>query len=111
MSGQFASTSNGTRCLGVNDMPEFTFLGLNEGFWFVGLPFMIFLIWIESTDFEKDNAHIDDLTSRLPNEKIYLDISSEEKFMLDNLSKRESVNSEKYIRDILKMEIKEYEEV
>ena len=94
----------------VNSMHGFVFLGLNEAFWFGGLPFGIFLIWVEYRNFEDENIRIDELTSRLPNEKIYLDISSEEKFMLDNLSKRESVNSEKYIRDILKMEIKEYED-
>jgi len=84
-------------------MDGFVFLGLNEAWWFGGLPFFVFLFWAEYSSYERNKKHIDDLTSRLPNEKIYIDISDEEKFMLDNLSKRESMNNEKYIRDILKM--------
>jgi len=91
-------------------MNEFTFLGLNGGFWFIGLPFGIFLIWIECRSSENENKYVDELTSRLPNEKLYLDISSEENFMLDNLSKRESLSSEKYIRSILKIATKERED-
>jgi len=102
--------SNGTGCLEVNKMNEFTFLGLNGGFWFIGLPFGIFLIWIECRSSENENKYVDELTSRLPNEKLYLDISSEENFMLDNLSKRESLSSEKYIRSILKIATKERED-
>lgn len=86
----------------VGAIHGFTFLGLNQAFWFGGLPFGIFLFWVEYFDSERENKRVDELTSRLPNEVIYIDISTEEQFMLDNLSKRESMTNEKYIRYILK---------
>jgi len=46
-------------------MDGFTFIGLNEAFWFGGLPFLVYLFWAEYNDHEKGRKHIDELTSLL----------------------------------------------
>jgi hypothetical protein len=90
---------------------QYKFLGLCGGFYFIAIPFLLLIIYSEYLATEKEREYKEELLSRLPNEKLYLDISKEEKWMLDNLVSRSAYNNEdKFLRQAIKEAIsKEYD--
>ncbi|WP_394900209.1 hypothetical protein [Clostridium butyricum] len=80
---------------------EGTLLGLKGGFWLVGLPLTIAMIYLEVYNYKKQKKAEND-TADLPVENIIVNLSKEEKWMLENIIKRsKSENLDLYIKDIL----------
>lgn len=70
---------------------EGTFLGLKGGFWLIGLPLAILMIYSERYNYRKQKKE-EEGSEELPLENIIINLSPEEKWMLDNLIKRSQVN-------------------
>lgn len=82
---------------------QYKFLGLHGGFYFIAIPFLMLIIYAEYSSEEKERVIKEELVSRLPNEKLYIDISEEERWMLDNLVSRSScINEDKFLRQAIK---------
>lgn len=80
---------------------EGTFLGLKGGFWLIGLPLTIAMIYLEVYTYKKQKKAEKD-TADLPVENIIVNLSKEEKWMLENIIKRsKSGNLDLYIKDII----------
>ncbi|WP_148347121.1 hypothetical protein [Clostridium butyricum] len=80
---------------------EGTLLGLKGGFWLVGLPLTIAMIYLEVYNYKKQKKAEKD-TADLPVENIIVNLSKEEKWMLENIIKRsKSGNLDLYIKDII----------
>lgn len=80
---------------------EGTLLGLKGGFWLVGLPLTIAIIYLEVYTYKKQKKEQKD-TADLPIENIIVNLSKEEKWMLENIIKRsKSGNLDLYIKDII----------
>ncbi|BBK76852.1 hypothetical protein [Clostridium butyricum] len=80
---------------------EGTFLGLKGGFWLIGLPLTIAMIYLEVYTYKKQKKAEKD-TADLPVENIIVNLSKEEKWMLENIIKRsKSENLDLYIKDII----------
>lgn len=80
---------------------EGTLLGLKGGFWLVGLPLTIAMIYLEVYNYKKQKKAEKD-TADLPVENIIVNLTKEEKWMLENIIKRsKSGNLDLYIKDII----------
>ncbi|KHD14338.1 hypothetical protein [Clostridium butyricum] len=80
---------------------EGTLLGLKGGFWLVGLPLTIAMIYLEVYNYKKQKKEEKDTTD-LPVENIIVNLTKEEKWMLENIIKRsKSENLDLYIKDII----------
>ena len=80
---------------------EGTFLGLKGGFWLIGLPLTIAMIYLEVYNYKKQKK-VEKDTADLPVENIIVNLSKEEKWMLENIIKRsKSGNLDLYIKDII----------
>lgn len=80
---------------------EGTFLGLKGGFWLIGLPLTIAMIYLEVYTYKKQKK-VEKDTADLPVENIIVNLSKEEKWMLENIIKRsKSENLDLYIKDII----------
>lgn len=80
---------------------ECTLLGLKGGFWLVGLPLTIAMIYLEVYNYKKQKKEEKDTTD-LPVENIIVNLTKEEKWMLENIIKRSnSGNLDLYIKDII----------
>ncbi|MFR8044543.1 hypothetical protein [Clostridium butyricum] len=66
---------------------ESAFLGLKGGFWLIGLPLAISMIYLEVYKYKKQKKEIEEVED-LPLENIIIKLSKDEKWMLDNLIKR-----------------------
>ena len=80
---------------------EGTLLGLKGGFWLVGLPLTIAMIYLEVYNYKKQKKEEKDTTD-LPVVNIFLNLTKVEKWMLENIIKRsKSENLDLYIKDII----------
>ena len=70
---------------------EGTLLGLKGGFWLIGLPLALLMIYSEVYNYKKQKKEQEE-SEDLPVENIIINLSKEEKWMLDNLIKRSSAN-------------------
>lgn len=74
-----------------------TFLGLKGGFWFIALPIIVVWIYSEYYLYKRNKKKDDDLEL----ENIIINLSREEKWMLDSLLKSSNLDLDSYIRKIL----------
>lgn len=82
---------------------DFYFLGLNLGFWFLGLPVGILLIYVEHIDRKDEKKRKEELVSRLPNVELRFDINKEERWMLDRLRRMSKYSTDdKFLRNEIK---------
>lgn len=80
---------------------NYEFLYFKGGFWFIALPFFTLCIYSNYYIYKRKKEEQEN--EDLPLENIILNLSKEEKWMLDNLIKKsESGNLDNYITKILK---------
>lgn len=89
--------------------PNKYFLHFSYDFWFIVLPLLIVFAYYKYCLRKNKKDKSDELSDRLPNSKIYLDLTEEEKFMLETLTKQsDSINSDKFLRQAIKSILEEY---
>lgn len=78
-------------------------LGIYGGFYFIGIPFLILILFAEYKDQEEQEIYKEELLGRLPTQEIQLNLNEEEKEMLEVLIKRNNYTSmDKYLRACIK---------
>lgn len=84
-------------------MIQFTFLGLNQGFWLVAFPLILICYGFKKLSAYLKYKEYEENTNRLPNEVIVLNLSKDEKEILNHLVKLSGEkNRDAYIRKCMK---------
>lgn len=71
-------------------------------FFFIAIPFLMLICWVEYKDAEDKRNYKEELLGRFPNQEIYLNLTSEEKYMLESLAYREDLSIDKFLRQAIK---------
>lgn len=84
------------------------FLHFNLGFWLIAFPIIVMGGYIKYCLWINEKRKNEELTGRLPNKKIFINLTEEEKFMLDAITRRSGLGStDKFLRYAIEQVVKE----
>lgn len=89
-------------------LDQYTFFGISNVVWFIFLPVSIFILINKYNKFMSDDS--EKLEDRLPNTPVYINLSSEELDMLNDIKRKYKNDDkiEKFTKKFIREEIKNY---